>query len=127
MLAYRSVTALVIATGVLAFLSALAWTSRLAFSVSVWVDRGEWPTYTVRQFMAELSVPVPHSGLLGIQKIINSLVDQSLTWAAFIATLLFYGLTLWLAMGAGARFEHQRRLQRLKEERRSARPEMSLQ
>ncbi len=118
---------LAVTTGVLTLLSGVAWIGRLVISASTWIKQGEWPEYSVLQFLFDISVRPPQTDLHGIQKVINWVLAQSLTGSVFTATLLFYCLTLWLGIAAGSCAEEQRRLKKHEEERRNRPPELSLE
>jgi hypothetical protein len=120
---------LVVASGILTLLTGVTWFGRILVSVSTWLKHGEWPEYSVLQLLYEIQVQPPQTDFLGIQKIINWCLAQSLTGTVFVATLLFYGLTLWLAIGAGSCVQEQERLKKQKEERRNraTKPELSLE
>src|ERR1700681_4501453 len=96
-------------TGLLTFLGGVAWIGRLFIGTSTWIKHGAWPEYSVLQWLFDISVQPPQTDLLGIQKIINWVLMQSLTGTVFTATLLFYCLTLWLGIAAGSCAEEQRR------------------
>jgi hypothetical protein len=118
---------LAVATGLLTVLSGVAWIGRLFISASTWIKQGEWPEYSVHQWMFDMSVRPPQTDLLGIQKIINWTLTQSLTGTVFTAALFLCCLTLWLGIVAGSCAEEQRRLKRHEEERRNRPRELSFE
>jgi hypothetical protein len=81
----------------------------------------------VREWLRDISVQPPQTDLLGIQKIINWVLAQSLTGTVFTAALLFYCLTLWSGIVAGSCAEEHRRLKARVEERRNRGPELTLE
>ena len=87
---------LAVTAGVLTFLSGVAWIGRLVIGASTWIKQGEWPEYSLLQWLLDISVRPPQTDLLGIQKVINWVLAQSLTNTVFTTTLLLYCLTLWL-------------------------------
>ena len=118
---------LAVTTGLLTFLSGVAWIGRVFISTSTWIKQGEWPEYSVLQWLFDMSIRPPQTDLLGIQKIINWTLMQSLTGTVFTVTLCLYGLTLWFGIVAGSCAEEQRRLKRHEEERRNQPSELSFE
>ena len=121
-----------VASGLLALAASLTWIVRIVIGASAWIKDGAWPEYSVLQWLFDISVRPPQTDLLGIQKIINWVLAQSLTGTVFFAALLFYCLARWLGIAMGWCLEERERVKRLQEReeerrRRGDPPELSLE
>jgi hypothetical protein len=72
--------------GMSAFFIGMFWLFEFLKAFSAWANTGTWPPLTLLQFMEQFSVPVPHTGMIGFQNIVDGWLAQSgIVWVFIIA------------------------------------------
>lgn len=89
-----------VATGIVTIGWLVCWIGRLAFCAINWIKYGEWPQYLIYEAMRDIPLPIPHTDLVGIQKIIDWTMEQSATSGFFVLLGVFGWLTASLAEAA---------------------------
>ncbi|PPQ21108.1 hypothetical protein CV770_02410 [Bradyrhizobium sp. AC87j1] len=89
-----------VASGIITVGWLFCWIGRLAVCAITWIKYGEWPQYLIYEEMRDIPLPIPHTDLVGIQKIFDWTMEQSATSGLFVLLGLFGWLTASLSQAA---------------------------
>ncbi|MBR1143682.1 hypothetical protein [Bradyrhizobium sp. AUGA SZCCT0431] len=84
---------------IFATLAAIALT--LTYQVLSWLKLGVWPGYSIAQMLTEFGIPRPTAAWIGVQQIIDGLLELHASVAMLAAGVVVSGgvfyVVLWLA------------------------------
>ncbi|WP_445217742.1 hypothetical protein ACKWRH_38125 [Bradyrhizobium sp. Pa8] len=121
------VAGLAAASGLLSLGAGICWIGRLGINVVSWIKIGEWPKYAVFDFLHDVGLGLPHTDLVGLQKIIIWLGEQTALWLFFALAVGLYGSFMWIGMASASCFAEIERVRALDTRRQADEEEYSLE
>jgi hypothetical protein len=118
---------LALASGLLSLGSGICWIGLLGINVASWAKTGEWPKYAVLEFFHDVGLGLPHTDLVGVQKIITWVGEQTALWLFFVLAAGLYGLFMWIGIAAASCFAKIERVRALDARRRAGEEEYTFE
>ncbi|NOJ44721.1 hypothetical protein [Bradyrhizobium archetypum] len=113
------VAGLAVASLLLSLFFGVCWIGRLGIDIASWAKTGEWPSYIVLSLLDDVGLALPHTDLMGVQKIITWVGEQAALRLFFVLAVGLYASFFLLGAASASCFDEVERV-RAREERRLA-------
>lgn len=82
-----------------------------------WAKTGEWPRYIVLNFLRDVGLGLPQTELVGVQKIIMWVGEQTALWLFFALAAGLYAAFFWIGAVSQSCFAEVERVRALEARR----------